>query len=228
MGEEVEEVEWTVNVAGCEGEMETDDIRRKNRAQSETQRTWAFVRSTAESGGALLARSIHTTSNPASSHAVPRPFRSPLTPCPPPSAIHSISKDPYYRRFRCSRPLSFSSTSLIATAASLFARHSPQEKPISLHVRLFLFFFFSLPRVSRANQSFDRALFADCRVYFIRGWTCLAFCFARFRRIGLNLDRLRSFARRQVIACLPWTLVSAMLDGESRESFDAGWRVNES
>lgn len=69
--------------------------------ERETPRTWAFVRSTAESGGkgALLARSIHTTGNPSASHAVPRPFRSPLTPYPSP-----ISNHPYcYRRFGCSR-----------------------------------------------------------------------------------------------------------------------------
>lgn len=103
---------------------ENERYKKKESYTSETPRTWAFVRSTAESGGAPLARSIHTTSNPSASHAVPRPFRSPLTPYPP----YSISNDPYYRRFRCSRPLSFSSTSLIARAPSRFFRATRERK----------------------------------------------------------------------------------------------------
>lgn len=93
--------------------METDDVhtrrrrrRRKSRGRAKHRvrgRSYE-VRSGAEGGkGALLARSIHTTGNPSASHAVPRPFRSPLTPYPlPPPPFHSEPPLPL-RRFRCSR-----------------------------------------------------------------------------------------------------------------------------
>lgn len=68
--------------------------------------------------GALLARSIHTTGNPSASHAVPRPFRSPLTPYPlPPPPFHSEPPLPL-RRFRCSRDR----TRLIARPPRVFSR----------------------------------------------------------------------------------------------------------
>lgn len=165
--------------------METNDVRRKNRARSETQRTWAFVRSTAESGCALLARSIHTTSNPASSHAVPRPFRSPLTPCPPPAPPSiPFRKTPTIvgldARDRCRLALQvLSRRPLFAIRASLATGKTDSARKSSFS----FFFSLSLCLFSLLPVSFDRRLCSP------RVRVSLS-----FRRIttGLNLDRVRT------------------------------------
>ena len=71
---------------------------------------------------------------------------------------------------------------------SRFARHSPQEKPIGLHARVFFFlFFFSLSffstLVSLARTSRWIGLCSPC--------VCVLLSFRRIT-MGLNLDRVRT------------------------------------